>query len=51
VQDLAYVDDIVLIANSSTNLQQMIDMLADWCKYFDISINPKKLAHTWLGPT
>ncbi len=48
IHDLAFADDIVLLAHTPQNLQKQIDKLIDWCQYLSMSINPKKSAHAWM---
>ena len=39
---LLYADDIVLIAGSESNLQKMLDHVSEWCKKWQLRINPNK---------
>ena len=42
VSMLLYADDIVLIAGSESNLQKMLDHVSEWCKKWQLRINPNK---------
>ena len=39
---LAYADDIVLLAENENDLQSLMDITAEWCFKWRISINPSK---------
>jgi len=39
---LLYADDIVLIADSELKLQQMLDILSDWCRDWRLIVNKSK---------
>ena len=39
---LIYADDIALIAESEENMQDMQDLLGDWCQEWGLKVNPKK---------
>ena len=39
---LLYADDIVLIAESETDLQSLLDVLDEWCKTWHLDINQEK---------
>ena len=37
---LLYADDIILVANDARDLQRMIDMFDNWCKWRSLCVNP-----------
>ena len=39
---LAYADDIVIMAENEPDLQLMLNVLHDWCKTWNMKINPEK---------
>ena len=39
---MLYADDIVLLAETETDLQLMLNLLSDWCCTNLMSINPSK---------
>ena len=39
---LAYADDLVLLANSEGDLQQLLDIASQWCRSWGVSVNTQK---------
>ena len=42
VSILMYADDLVLMAENETDLQDMLDALAEWCETWGMNVNDKK---------
>ena len=52
INALAYADDIVLLANSHSSLQHLIDIVAKWCKIWRVTVNTSKtkvMEFRWKG--
>ena len=47
---LLYADDIILMANGARDLQRMLDMLDNWCKWWGLCVNPRKTKFMQFRP-